>query len=98
MNMEINVIEKREFIDVITVIICILVEDIMKKIVISGINLSEGGPLTIYKECLGYVQKRLLENYEIVALVHDKELFSEFSQYSKNKVTANKMDDFFHIL
>lgn len=52
----------------------------MKKIVISGINLSEGGPLTIYKECLGYVQKRLLENYEIVALVHDKDLFSEFSQ------------------
>jgi len=52
----------------------------MKKIVISGINLSEGGPLTIYKECLGYVQKRLLENYEIVALVHDKKLFSEFSQ------------------
>ena len=52
----------------------------MKKIVLSGINLSEGGPLTIYKECLGYIQERLLENYEIIALVHDKELFSEFDQ------------------
>ena len=34
-----------------------------KRIVLSGINLSEGGPLTIYKECLGYVQRKLLENY-----------------------------------
>ena len=51
-----------------------------KRIVLSGINLSEGGPLTIYKECLGYVQRKLLENYEIIALVHDKELFLEFSQ------------------
>ncbi len=50
----------------------------MKIIVLSGINLTEGGPLTIYKECLTYVEKYLLKNYKIIALVHNKKLFSEF--------------------
>ena len=54
-----------------------------KIIVLSGINLIEGGPLTIYKECLRYVENYLLENYEIVALVHSKELFSEFDSRIK---------------
>ena len=51
----------------------------MKKIVISGINLIEGGPLTIYKECLDYIEKNLLKDYKVTALVHDRNLFSEFS-------------------
>ncbi|BBM37296.1 glycosyltransferase [Pseudoleptotrichia goodfellowii] len=51
----------------------------MKKIVISGINLTEGGPLTIYKECLKYIKENLSGKYEITALVHNKNLFSEFS-------------------
>ncbi len=51
----------------------------MKKIVISGINLIEGGPLTIYKECLKYIEENLSYKYDIVALVHEKKLFSEFS-------------------
>ena len=50
----------------------------MKKIVLSGINLSEGGPLTIYKECLGCLEKYFLKEYRIIALVHDKSLFSEY--------------------
>ena len=50
-----------------------------KTIVLSGINFSEGGPLTIYKECLRCVEEYLLKDYEIIALVHNKELFSEFS-------------------
>ena len=49
-----------------------------KTIVLSGINFSEGGPLTIYKECLRCVEEYLLKDYEIIALVHNKELFSEF--------------------
>ena len=49
-----------------------------KIIVLSGINFSEGGPLTIYKECLRCVEGYLLKDYEIIALVHSKELFSEF--------------------
>lgn len=54
-----------------------------KTIVLSGINLIEGGPLTIYKECLRCVEKYFLENYEIVALVHNRELFSEFDSRIK---------------
>ena len=50
----------------------------MKKIVLSGINLSEGGPLTIYKECLGCLEKYFLKEYRIIALVHDRNLFSEY--------------------
>ena len=54
-----------------------------KTIVLSGINLIEGGPLTIYKDCLRCVEKYFLENYEIVALVHNRELFSEFDSKIK---------------
>lgn len=49
-----------------------------KKIIISAINFNEGGPLTIYKECLKYLEENFLEEYRIVALVHDRNLFSEY--------------------
>ena len=53
----------------------------MKKIIIiSAINFSEGGPLTIYKECLKYLQENFLEEYRIIALVHDKSLFLEYKK------------------
>ena len=48
-----------------------------KTIIISAINFSEGGPLTIYKECLKCLEENFLEDYKVVALVHDKSLFSE---------------------
>lgn len=51
----------------------------MKKIVISGINFTEGGPLTIYKECLKYIEENLIKEYEVTALVHEKKLFEEFN-------------------
>ena len=51
-----------------------------KTIVLSGINFSEGGPLTIYKECLKYLQENFLEEYRIIALVHDKSLFLEYKK------------------
>lgn len=54
-----------------------------KTIVLSGINLIEGGPLTVYEECLRCIEKYFLENYEIVALVHNRELFSEFDSRIK---------------
>lgn len=50
----------------------------MKIIIISAINLTEGGPLTIYKECLKCLEENFLKEYRIVALVHDKSLFSEY--------------------
>lgn len=44
-------------------------------IVISGINLRSGGPLTILKECLEYLSSSdLCRKYRILALVHKKEL------------------------
>ena len=47
----------------------------MKKIIIiSAINFSEGGPLTIYKECLKYLQENFLEEYKEVQNYNFKEL------------------------
>lgn len=47
----------------------------MKKvIVISAVNLVEGGPLTVLLECLKYLSVKLSDKYEIIALVNRKEL------------------------
>ena len=51
-----------------------------KTIIISAINFSEGGPLTIYKECLKCLEENFLKEYKVVALVHDKSLFSEYEE------------------
>jgi hypothetical protein len=48
-----------------------------KKLVISGINLTEGGPLTALKDCLKSAHEALGESWEIIALVHKKELFND---------------------
>ena len=51
----------------------------MKTIVISGINLFEGGTLSIYKDCLDNIIKcKLNETNNIIALVHKKEIFTEY--------------------
>lgn len=53
----------------------------MKTIVISGINLFEGGPLSVYKDCLdNIIQNYINLNYEIIAFVHKKELFIEYEK------------------
>ncbi|MGZ3769089.1 MAG: glycosyltransferase [Bdellovibrio sp.] len=54
----------------------------MKKIVISGINFSEGGPLSVYKDCLNCLSDNFSNEFEIIALVHDKGLFSDISNIS----------------
>lgn len=52
----------------------------MKTIVISGINLFEGGPLSVYKDCLDNIIKNKLDEINnIIAFVHKKELFDEYS-------------------
>ncbi|MCT2534634.1 glycosyltransferase [Aquibacillus koreensis] len=52
----------------------------MKTIVISGINLFEGGPLSVYKDCLNsIIENRLNEKNNIIAFVHKKELFKEYT-------------------
>ena len=46
-----------------------------RTIVISAVNLTSGGPLTILQECLGYLNSSpLLATYEVIALVHDRKL------------------------
>ena len=42
----------------------------MKKIiVVSAVNLVEGGPLTVLQGCLRYLSANLSDEYEIIALV-----------------------------
>lgn len=50
-----------------------------KKLVISAVNLSEGGPLTALKDCLRSCHDVLKDNWEIIALVHKKDLFNDIN-------------------
>lgn len=49
-----------------------------KRIVISAVNLVNGGPLSILKDCSRFVNDNLQHEYEIFVLVHDKQLVAEF--------------------
>ncbi|WP_392367384.1 hypothetical protein, partial [Streptococcus suis] len=52
------------------------------KIVISGINLFEGGPLSIYYDCLNeLIRKGIHLKKEIIAFVHRLDLFEEYKDY-----------------
>lgn len=45
-------------------------------IAISGINFFEGGPLSVFKDCLDFVNNSVYQKeYKFIALVHKKELF-----------------------
>ncbi|MFT5891953.1 MAG: glycosyltransferase involved in cell wall biosynthesis [Dokdonia sp.] len=53
-----------------------------KNIVISAINFFEGGPLSVLKDCLSFLNtSAYLEHYTFIALVHKKSLFDE-SEYA----------------
>lgn len=47
-----------------------------KRLVVSAVNLTEGGPLTALRECLDAAAAILPPEWEIIALVHDRSLFS----------------------
>lgn len=47
-----------------------------KRLVVSAVNLSEGGPLTALRECLEAAASALAPEWEVIALVHDRGLFS----------------------
>ncbi len=51
-----------------------------KCIVISGVNLVEGGPLSVYKDCLHSLVRWKPSTLNIIALINNIELFDEFSQ------------------
>ena len=46
----------------------------MSRIVISAVNLTEGGPLTVLRECLSSAVATVPGDYEIIALVHSTDL------------------------
>lgn len=47
-----------------------------KKVVISAINFFEGGPLSVFKDCLNFANNSIYQSeYKFIALVHKKELF-----------------------
>jgi glycosyltransferase involved in cell wall biosynthesis len=53
-----------------------MAERLKKTLVISAINIHEGGPLTALKDCLNSASRTLGRDYKIVALVHKKKLFN----------------------
>lgn len=48
-----------------------------KIVVISAINFTEGGPLTVLRDCLASAAKQLPEDWKIIALVHNQILLDE---------------------
>lgn len=56
---------------------------VMKKtLVISGINLYQGGTLAIYNDCLECLKnKKIDKEYNIIAFVHSKDLFSDYKSF-----------------
>lgn len=51
----------------------------MRTIVISGVNLVNGGPYTIIRNCLDSLSNSIISSeYHIIALVHKKELFPKY--------------------
>ena len=50
-----------------------------KIVVLSGVNLMDGGPLSVYRDALdGLASSPYASQYDIKALVHKRELFSEY--------------------
>jgi len=61
----------------------------MKNIIISAINITSGGTLSILNDCLTYASDNLSNNYNIIALVNDKNNFDfdniKFIEYPLSK-------------
>lgn len=54
-----------------------LEHSLKKKLVVSAVNLIEGGTLTVLRECLRVAVSDLGNEWDIVALVHDKNLIGD---------------------
>ena len=48
-----------------------------KRLVVSAVNFSEGGPLTVLRDCLTSAALSLPPEWEIIALVHDQKLVDQ---------------------
>lgn len=66
-----------------------------KVLIISAINFFEGGPLSIMRDCLSFLNNsQYIENFKFVALVHKKDLFIqdqleniEFIEFPKSRIS-----------
>jgi glycosyltransferase involved in cell wall biosynthesis len=61
-------------------------QDAKPQIVVSAVNFSEMGPLTILKEVLAHLAEHYAGDYEVVALVHRRSLF-DISKLDIPKIT-----------
>jgi len=50
-------------------------EDLKPRIVLSGVNFTDMGPLTVFKEAVASLAEEYSDRYEIIALVHRRSLF-----------------------
>lgn len=53
-------------------------KSVKPNVVFSGVNFTEGGPLSIYKDAIDAFIKNKIEDYKLTVIVHDKNLFKEF--------------------
>lgn len=65
------------------------------KIIISGINIQNGGALSIYKECLHELENA--SQYDVIALVHDKSLFNDFKNIRFIELARAKRNYFYRL-
>lgn len=61
------------------------------RLVISGVNLTEAGPLSVFKDALSSLVRLYADRYEIVALVHSRSLFElqdvTYLEFPKTKLS-----------
>jgi glycosyltransferase involved in cell wall biosynthesis len=62
---------------------------VKQKVVLSGVNFTEMGPLSVFKEAIASLASEYANNFEIIALVHRKSLFDipgvEFIEFPEIK-------------
>lgn len=66
-----------------------MAKSITRYLVISAINFTEGGPLSVLRNCLSVASSTLPSEWKIIALVHDKSLFDipqiTFMEFPRSK-------------
>jgi len=66
-----------------------MAEGIVRRLVVSAVNFTEGGPLSAFRDCLSVAASSLSDEWEIIALVHDRSLFDiprvTFIEFSRSK-------------
>jgi glycosyltransferase involved in cell wall biosynthesis len=69
----------------------------MKKIVVSGISLFRGGTLKVMQDCIAALSVFAGNNYEIVALVHNKNQFPAYSNVRYISYPKSRKSWFFRL-